>query len=403
MLLAGRFPPDIRVEKEARALLGAGHELHLLCFGRATEQASGNEVWEGIAIHRINPVRDLPVPLRKLNGALWVSTFFDAFWAKNVNRLVRDHLIDSLHVHDLPMLRTAVRVGQKTGLPVIADFHENYPDSLRIGLTLRRRSLLKRWNRKIRDNPRRWARYERAYAKKADRVVTVVEEMRTRLVDLGIPAEKVEVVENTEDLSHFRGMGVDERIVQQYGNGFVITYVGGFGPHRGLDTAIKAMPAVVRQVPDAKLLLVGDGPIRGDLEALAQRLRLDGAVEFAGQQDFSKVPSFIEASAVCLVPHHSTPQTEPALPHKLFQYMAMERPVVASSCRAVARVVNETGGGVVFPAGDSDGLARAILSLSDRDLRRKLGKAGRSAVETRYNWDHSSRKLLRIYEQMGSR
>ncbi|MCK4354531.1 MAG: glycosyltransferase, partial [Dehalococcoidia bacterium] len=180
----------------------------------------------------------------------------------------------------------------------------------------------------------RWKQMEKFCVQQADKVISVVEEAKQHYVnDCGIPAEKATVVMNTEDLDYFYSLPIEEDIVKKYQPCFAISYIGGFGWHRGIQTAISAMPRVLHQVPDARLLLVGSGPNEAALKELAGRESVEQAVEFTGWQPFELVPSYISASDVCLIPHIASGHTNSTIPHKIFQCMAMGKPVVVSSAK----------------------------------------------------------------------
>jgi glycosyltransferase involved in cell wall biosynthesis len=229
----------------------------------------------------------------------------------------------------------------------------------------------------------------------------VVEEAKERLSKIGINPGKITVIENTIDVDYFQNLKIDQNILNRYLGQFLISYIGGFGGwHRGLDTAVKAMPKVLEVIPRARLLLVGKGSIKPELEKLVKKLKIEKEVIFEDWRPFAEVPSYIKASQICLVPHQSTPHTEATSPHKLFQYMLMEKPVVVSSCKPLQRVVQETKGGLVFTAGDSDHLAKTILQLKDKTIREELGRAGKQAVLERYNWNRTSQDLIRIYDNL---
>ena len=115
---------------------------------------------------------------------------------------------------------------------------------------------------------------------------------------------------------------------------------------------------------------------------------------------FEKVHSYIDASSVCLLPYSSTPNTEASSPNKLFQYMYMGKPVVVSSCKSLKRYAHETGGGIVFQAGDSADLSCAIVQLKDEAIRAELGNKGRSAVLDKFNWGVTSAKLIGLYKSL---
>lgn len=394
MLLAGHdFPPDIRVEKEARALSAVGHQVLIVC-SQSSDRSSESQ-WEGCRVKRVPA---LPLLLKKLNSLIRQVSFHDWYWDRAVSQFLQEEKAEVLHVHDLPMVGTALSLGKRYGIPVVADLHENYPAALkyyRMHPYWRQRTL------GFLEAPPRWEAYEHRCALAAERVLVVVDEARTRLIEAGIPAEKVVVIENTPDVNFFSSLPLDEEIIAQYRNEFVISYIGGFGgKHRGLDTVIEAMPAIRKEIPNARLLLVGKGSIKPLLEKMVAERSLNGRVTFIDWQPFEKVPSYVALSAICLVPHQSNPHTEATSPHKLFQYMLMGKPVVVSTCKPLRRVVEETGSGLIFQAGNSDSLARTVVQLKDEEMRRRLGEAGQRAVLKKYNWGQTSRKLLRVYEQL---
>jgi hypothetical protein len=120
----------------------------------------------------------------------------------------------------------------------VADLHENYPASLRLSLEAEPGS--RSW---FTPDPRRWVPYERRVVRGATHVVVVVDEAKERLIkDYGLEPDKIAVVMNVEDADHFKGIDLDQDILTRYKDSFVISYIGGGGRHRGLDTAIKAMP-----------------------------------------------------------------------------------------------------------------------------------------------------------------
>ncbi len=399
MILAGKdFPPDIRVEKEARALRDSGHKVFILC-DQVKSNASVQE-WEGLTILRRKRL-DLPTLFEKFNNIPGWIAFLDGQWSRFIAEVVRSEKIDVLHIHDLPKAGAAVTVGKKIGIPVIMDLHENYPASLRTyvegwkgGMHFFARNVI---------NPEKWEEYEKIRASQADRVIVVVEEAKERLVQNGISAEKITVIENTEDVDYFKKIPLDLSIIKKYQKDFVVLYIGGFGgrgDHRGLTTAVQAMPLVVKEIPEAKLLLVGKGSIKSTLKEMVAQYSLENQVTFIDWVPFEQVPSYIAASSVCLVPHHSNPHTEATSPHKLFQYMLMRKPVIVSSCRPLKRVVEEIGSGVVFRAGDSEDLCRAILRLRDESIRTTMSEKGYRAVIDSYNWGATSKKLIGIYNSL---
>ena len=113
--------------------------------------------------------------------------------------------------------------------------------------------------------------------------------------------------------------------------------------------------------------------------------------------------SYLEVTNVGLIPHKSTPHTETTIPHKLFQYMLFGKPVVVSDCASMKRIVEETGSGLVFKAGNPEDLAEKIVSLyNSHDLFRRCGANGKaSSAYGKYSWKHQDKKsLVDIYSDL---
>lgn len=396
MVLRKFFPSDVRVEKEARALADAGHEVSLCCLGRPDEPA--REQVGPVDVHRVHRRDRYTAPFRTYKTVRYLLTLHDVIWRREIDRFVDRVEPDALHVHDLPLVRTGLDVADERGLPLVADLHENYPEASRQwreGMALPRR-LVQRTFTPV----SRLKRLERDCVQRADAVLAVTDEGKAHYVeDCGADPATVTVVSNTVDLETFD----DADPVEGYEDDYVVAYVGSFGPHRGLETAIEAFPDVVDAVPEAKLLLVGAAG--GDtydrrLRDLVDDVGVADRVEFTGWVDFDDVPGYVAASDVCFVLHRENPHTATTVPHKLFQYMALRRPVVVTDVGPLGRVVREFDAGRVVEDGDADDTAEAFLELRDDDLRERLGANARRAVEERYNWSRDAEALLAAYEDV---
>ena len=392
MILDRVFPPDVRVEKEARSLIKAGHEVYLLCM--KTPNLSDVDVFNGVNLIRRNFYPESSL-IRKIIILLERITFTNHQLVSQIQRFVDENSIEVLHIHDLSMVKSALIVGKKKRIPVIADLHENYPVAIQFYLSdasFRSRFL---------NGVERWKKYENYCLNRVNHIIVVVDEAKERIIsNYNIPKDKVTIVSNTEDIDYFESFNLRHDLINSYKSYFTITYIGGFGPHRGLDVPIKAMPILKEKIPNIRLLMVGDGINKQELEKLAASLGVSQSVEFTGWQPFNLMPSYIALSDICLVPHHSNPHTDSTIPHKLFQYMLMEKPVVVSTCKPLARIVNETKSGLVFESGNVNDFARVCFELRDEEKRKQLGENGKQAVLKKYNWDETGKELIRVYDKI---
>ncbi len=391
MVLKGNIPPpDIRIEKEAGTLIGDGHEVNLLLERRQREEGTMNvggiRCVRGVRMGRFREI---------LHRYTFSYTFRDPMWRKAIREFAVSRSVEVLHVHDLPLVREAVAVGEELGIPVIADLHENYPGGLQVWYT-------NRLKKKTIYNFNRWARYEREILREVDAVIVVIEESKERIMALGIPEEKIFVVPNTSPVESI-DIPIDPSITEKYRDTFMVSYIGGFAPHRGLDTAIRSLPHLRGRMPDLKLVLVGDRnrPYMEYLAGLAGKLGVSDMVEMTGWQPFEKIWSYISASSVCLVPHARNPHTDTTIPHKIFQYMMIRKPVIVSDCPPLKRIIEDSGGGLVFTHDSPEELAECIARFhEDGQFSLRTGEKGRAAFLDRYNWDSTSADLSRLYRNL---
>lgn len=394
MVIFAPFPPDIRVEKEARTLIAAGHKIVILSLGR--KGIKEIEELNGITILRIYP-KNL---FRRIFDFLCFNLFFVNFlWRHKISETVEKYNINAIHVHDLDLIKTAIPVAKKNRIPIVADLHENLPEAKRAWR--KKMNFIDAITRPITPITR-FKNLEKYCVSEVDWVITVVNEAKEHYIrDCNAKEENVVVVMNTEDVRTFRTP--DSYKLTDKKAHPVISYIGGFGPHRGLDTAIKSMQNILKVFPEAKLFLVGSGSkeYQKELNGLCEKLHLKESIVFTGRIDLDQVPVYIASSDVCLVPHQKNPHTDSTIPHKIFQYMVMRKPVIVTDCLPLKRIVEECNAGIVIPSGDHDKLSDAIITLlEDIDAAKRYGENGRRCVEKKYNWENDGRKLLETYEKI---
>jgi len=391
VLSTKKYPPDRRVEREAASLIEAGHEVYLMARrgpGQAKEET-------------VNGVHVIRVPLwfqrqKAMADALYffVQRYTILF---HILRACRRHRIEALHVHDLPYALATTLAGRIRKIPVIFDMHEHYVQMLHDSFKARRYHKFRPFSAPL----LRMLAWEERYAcRRARTVIVVAEEHKDRVCGLGAKRELIMEITNTEEPDSFLSFPIDEDLVKRYRHGFVILYIGGFSPVRGLETLIEAMPAVLKAVLQARLLLVGDGCNREELEELTERLGLTEQVTFAGFAPFEKVPTYMYLSDVCVIPHIATPHVNTTMPNKIFHQMLMGRASVVSSIPPLVRVVEDARCGLIFEERNAASLAEKIIALKDPALRERLGENGRRAVLEKYNWRQTVRPLLELYREI---
>ncbi len=385
MLLEAHFPPDLRVENEMRSLVAAGHEITLFCL---THQRRDTDVTfaPGIFLKRLYLNRQF---FKKFRTTVLRWPCYAGYWQTFVNP---NKSLDAIHVHDLPLARVGRSLAQKFQIPLILDLHENYPAAIRVWGHDRK------WPGTYFYARAAWEKYELTMANTAARVIVVVEEARTRLIQAGVAAKKIVVVSNTLNLDEIETPFTPP--LPSTASDLTMTYFGGLGEHRGLEVVIQALPALIKMNPALKLVIIGDGSNRGALEQLVAARHLETQVQFMGWQRVERLSDalkWIQVSDICLVPYSASDHTETTIPHKLFQYMYLAKPVLVSSCKPLQRIVDETQAGLVFKADDPEDFARVAPQLFDLTTRQQMGMNGRRAVIEKYHWRRDAERLAQLY------
>ncbi|MBD3385925.1 glycosyltransferase [candidate division KSB1 bacterium] len=387
MLLEKEFPTDLRVMNEATALRNAGIRVVIFCLNFGSLKPI-EEIEDGIfAIRNAIPQH----VFNKIHSTVEFFPFYNRWW----KRFIRSWNVsfDAIHVHDLPLARVGWQLAEKAGVKWVLDLHENYPAALKIW------SFSRTWPGRWIYRQKGWRRYERTAVKHADRAIVVTEEAMDRFIESGFEPEHFVVVSNTPDLETMRSISFEEKAGSRFRQHLNMVFTGGLGLHRGLEVVIKRLPDLHGQIPNLKLWLVGDGKERPSLESLARHCKVEDSIEFTGWLCFSEAMKIVANSDIALLPHLRTEHTETTIPHKLFQYMYLKKPVVASDCTPIRRILDETGSGLLFSTQDPKTLDSCVLRLREKPLRDELGMNGHKAVKTTWNWQNSSKNLVKIYHE----
>lgn len=215
----------------------------------------------------------------------------------------------------------------------------------------------------------------------ADTVLSVARDQERILRQLGIPAAKVRTILNGVDLGRFTaaaGEVPDEPLPAWAGRGAVIGAVGRLSPEKGHRNLLNAFALLAATRPEARLVLVGDGPARGELERLAHQKGMSDRVHFLGMRtDVERIYPLFNVFVL--------PSLSEGMPNALLEAMSAGLPIVATAVGEVADVVGEDAAVLVAP-GSVQELVDAIAELLDRGERAAaLGSAARRCVEKRFS------------------
>lgn len=299
---------------------------------------------------------------------------------------------DIIHAHS-PVLDAlpALRVGKRHGIPVVYEVRAFWEDAaVDHGTTTE-------------GSPRYWlSRNIETYAfRHADAVTCICEGLRADIAARGIPAEKITVIPNAVDIEKFPlGSPADEALKSSLGlaGTRVLGFIGSFYAYEGLDLMLAALPQILAQAPDVRVLLVGGGPQEDNLKQQAKHLGIADKIVFAGRVPHDQVNRYYDLVDVLVYARHSMRLTELVTPLKPLEAMAQGQLFIASDVGGHKELIRDGETGVLFKAGSVDALVRAALGLLNTPSRWPLMRAaGRQFVETERNWKNSVSRYAGVY------
>ena len=248
-------------------------------------------------------------------------------------------------------------------------------------------------------------RLERRMYRAADRIVAVGEGYKRNILSKVTPREDIAVVTNGVDPEEFNPATSDAAFRAEVGlpaEAFVCSYVGTIGMAHGLEIALEAA-ALLRDEgrSEIRFLLVGDGAERGRLEMAARERGLDEQVVFTGRLPKEAMPRVLAASDCCLVHLRGCELFSTVIPSKIFETMAMGRPIIMAVKGQAADIVAAADAGLTMTPDDADDLVRCVTSLADDEpLRRRLSEQGPAYVREHFSRDRLATDMLAVLDDL---
>jgi glycosyltransferase involved in cell wall biosynthesis len=220
----------------------------------------------------------------------------------------------------------------------------------------------------------------------ADRIVPVTDAFKKYMVNKGIEARKIDVLKNGVDLRFYKPIEGSNSLAAllELDEKFVASYVGTHGMAHGLDVVLHAAKRLQHRT-DIVFLLVGDGADRERLQALKEQLNVDNVV-MLDQQPKEHMPMLWDLSDVSLVLLKKSDLFKTVIPSKIFESMAMKKPIVMGVEGEAQEIIEAAQSGICIEPGNAEALAGAVLALCD-DAKRcsELGENGRKFVAKYYD------------------
>ena len=243
------------------------------------------------------------------------------------------------------------------------------------------------------------ARAERWTLQHADAVVVVSSELREHVLALGVDSTRIHVLPNGVNPALFYPGSPDPKLRARWGldGHLVVGFVGGLRPWHGVELLPQLLERLTARFPEIRLVIAGDGPLRGELERSLKQRGLHSRTVLTGLLGHEEMPGVIRQLDVALAPY---PQPDHAFyfsPLKLFEYMACGVPVVAANLGQIAEVLHNGETGLLYSPGNLDELANCCERLlANAELRHQLGRRAADLVQRQFTWDHNAAQVARL-------
>jgi glycosyltransferase involved in cell wall biosynthesis len=227
-----------------------------------------------------------------------------------------------------------------------------------------------------------------------DKVVAVSDQIADSIVASGTPRKKVVTIDNGIDLLPFCNATPCLRHPPATSESTVIGSVGRLVKQKGYDYLLRAVPGILRKFPNTAFIVVGEGPERPQLEALAEELGIRGKVNFIGER--RDMPDVYASFDIFVLP-----SIDEGMPIALIEALASGRPLIATRVAAVPKLIIHEKTGILVEPKDSQALEEAVCRLlGDRTLQNRLGECGRAWAAEHYSAERMAETYLQMYQEI---
>jgi glycosyltransferase involved in cell wall biosynthesis len=391
MVVFSYYPADPRPRRAAEALVKEGMSVDLICL-RAAGGDARRETVNGVDILR------LPLERRR-GGAAGYMFQYAAFVLASVTALTARSLTrryDLVYVHNMPdILVLSALVPKALGAKVILDLHDPMPELMMTIFNLDQESV---WVRTLK-------RLEKWSIRQADLALTVNLACKRLFESRSCRPEKIQVVMNSPDEEIFgsRRLGSESAVRQDVSRPFVIMYHGSLVERNGLALAVEAVARLRASGARVELRIYGHENqfLTRVMESVHAR-GLAEAVRYLGPRRLEEIVAAIEECDVGIIPNHRSVFTELNTPTRIFEYLAVGRPVIAPRAGGILDYFSEDAL-IFFEIGDADDLARKIEAVrSDPGGAAEVVRRGQK-IYREHAWRQEREVLLELVEELVGR
>ncbi len=388
VLLYSYYPSDPRPRRAAEALAAAGMEVDLICL-RGGNAERARETVAGVRVIRL--------PLQKQRNskftylrkyAIFLVACFGLLGARSLRRRY-----DLVHVHNMPdVLVLSALFPKLRGARVILDLHDPMPELMLSIYNLPSEDRLVRLLKTL----------ERVSVDFADLVLTPNEAFRALFISRGCAPEKIQIVMNSpqEDIFNAASFTAVSEAGPNGSKPFKLMYHGLIAERHGLDTALQAAALLKATIPSIEFHIFGHRTSYMEwIDQLVEELGLQANVHYHGHQPQNNIARAIVESDLGLIPNRRNPFTEINMPTRIFEYVAMGKPVVVPNTKGIRDYFADDSA-LFFEPGDPHSLA-AVIEQVCRDPQKVAAVVakGRGIYEL-HRWEIQKTHFLEMVSSL---
>jgi len=387
VVLYSYYATDPRPRREAEALARAGMAVDVICL-RKNSSEPWHEVINGVNVYHA------PLKRRRAGKLVYMAQYawflFCAFCFLTLRTFKKRYQL--VHVHNMPdFLVFSSLVPKLCGAKVVLDLHDPMPELFRSIYSMSEEHYVVRWLKKM----------ERRSIGFANQVVTPNLAFKKLFSSRSCQAEKIETVMNSPQTTIFNsakypsaegGTSADRP--------FILMYHGLLVERHGLDIAIQAVAKLRSKIPGIQLHMYGEPTDYSEtIEKLVQDLKLEDVVKAHGFRTLTEIAACISTIDVGVIPNRSSSFTQINFPTRIFEYLAMNKPVIVPDTQGIQDYFSEEEI-LFFKAGQVDDLARQMQWAFENPAGLRQVLARGRAVYEKHSWDSEEKRFIDLISNL---
>ena len=382
LMLTWEYPPRIvggiaRVVHDlSHRLIKDGHDVTVVTYREGDLPDFEND--KGVKVHRVDNYMITPN-----NFTDWIMQLNFNLISKATELINKEGKFDVIHAHDWLVTYAAKTIKQSYNIPLVSTIHATEAGR----------------NSGIHDDVQRYINdTEWLLTYESTEVIVNSNYMKCELQRLfGLPFDKINVIPNGVNLNLYSGIDRDYDFRRQYAmdNEKIILYLGRLVYEKGVQNLISAMPKILSNYNDAKLVIAGKGGMLDELKEQVHNMGIDNKVYFTGYLDSKSVQKMYKCADVAVFPSTYEPFGIVAL-----ESMLSGTPTVVSDVGGLNEIVEHGVDGMKSYAGNANSIADSVLSLLfDAGLCSNIAKNAKAKVKNQFNWNKIAGDTHYVYER----